>query len=118
MSRWLVGAIDTLDGSDQFPAMNGRRILAAVFLIPATAGGYMTWLMWRAGDDGQWMFGVFTLFFMALTVAPLLPELRKKKPEPSPNTRFVPHWFMLLAMLVVVVGIILAIIGAIRAILE
>lgn len=93
-------------------------ILPVVFLLCALGAGYMTWLMWRAGDSGKWFFGVFTVFFLALTVAPLVPEFRKKKPEPSPNTRFVPHWFMLLAMLVVVVGIILAIIGAIRAILQ
>ena len=93
--------------------MIGRRIIAAVFLLPAIGGGYMTWLMWRAGDDGQWMFGVFTLFFMALTVAPLLPELRKKKPEPSPNTRFVPHWFMLLAILALLGVAVAAIVGAI-----
>lgn len=99
--------------------MNGRKILAAIFLLPAMASGYMTWLMGRAGDDGKWLFGVFAAFFLLLTVAPLMPELKKKPPpEPSPNTRFVPHWFMLLAMLVVVVSIILAIIGAVRAILE
>ena len=73
----------------------------------------MTWLMWRAGDDGKWMFGVFTVFFLLLTGAPLVPEFREKPPEPSPNTRFVPHWFMLLAMLVVLGTIILAIAGAI-----
>ena len=99
--------------------MTGRRILAALFLLPALAAGYMTWMMVRAGDDGKWMFGVFTVFFILLGISPLLPELKpRKKPEPTPNTRFVPHWFMLLAILVVVVGIILAIIDAVRAILE
>ncbi len=96
--------------------MSGNRILAAVFLLLAIAGGYMTWLMWRAGDDGKWMFGVFTVFFLLLTGAPLVPEFKRKPqpaPEPSPNTRFIPHWFMLLAMLVVLIGIILAIVGAI-----
>lgn len=94
--------------------MSGNRILAAVFLLPAIAGGYMTWLMWRAGDDGKWMFGVFTVFFLLLTVAPLVPEFRKKPPpEPSPNTRFVPHWFMLLAFLAVIGVIVLAVVNAI-----
>ena len=94
--------------------MKGRRILAAVFLLPAIAGGYMTWLLWRAGDDGKWLFGVFSLFFLALAAAPLVPEFKKKPPpEPSPDTRFAPHWFMLLAILVLLGVAVAAIVGAI-----
>lgn len=75
----------------------------------------MTLVMWRAGDSGQWLFGVFTLFFLLLTVAALVPEFRKQPPppEPSPNTRFVPHWFMMLAILVVAASVLAAIFGAI-----
>lgn len=94
--------------------MNGRRILAALFLLPAIAAGYMTWLMWRAGDNGQWLFGVFTVFFLLLAVAPLVPEFREKppNPEPPPNTRFVPHWFMLLAILAIIATAVLAVVNA------
>ena len=88
-------------------------ILPAVFLLCALGAGYMTWVMWQAGDSGKWFFGVFTVFFMALTVAPLLPEFRKTQSKPSPNTRFVPHWFMLLAILVMVVVAVLAVVSAI-----
>ena len=94
--------------------MKGNRILAAVFLLPAIASGYMTWLMGRAGEDGRWLFGVFTVFFLLLTIAPLVPEFRKKTPPPEPtSTRFVPHWFMLLAILVLLGVAVAAIVGAI-----
>lgn len=96
--------------------MKVRWILAAVFLLPAIVSGYMTWLMWRAGDDGKWMFGVFALFFLLLAVAPLVPEFKRQpKPEPKPSTStgFRPHWFMLLAVLAVAVIVVAAIIGAI-----
>jgi uncharacterized membrane protein YedE/YeeE len=93
--------------------MKGRRILAAIFLLPALASGYMTWLLWRAGDSGQWLFGVFTLFFLALAALPLLPK-SKPKPEATTGTRFVPHWFMMLAVLITVALIFTAIVGAFR----
>jgi hypothetical protein len=94
--------------------MQGRWILGAVFSLCALAAGYMTWLMWRAGDSGKWLFGVFTGFFLLLTVAPLVPKAKpKSQPEPPTSTRFVPHWFMMLAMLVLLGTIILAIVGAI-----
>ncbi len=90
-------------------------ILPAVFLLCALGAGYMTWMMWQAGDSGIWFFGVFTVFFLLLLATPILPKLRSKPPPPPTSTRFVPHWFMMLAILVVVVGIILAIIGAVLA---
>lgn len=95
-----------------------RRLLFAVLLIPAIISGYLTWLLWRAGDSGKWLFLVFTVFFLLLVATPILPKLKSKPPPPPASTRFVPHWFMLLAMLVVLVAIILAIISAIRAILQ
>ncbi len=92
--------------------MKGRQILAAVFLLLTAGAGYMTVLMWRAGDSGKWLFGVFTLFFLALAALPLLPK-PKPKPEALTGTRFVSHWFMMLAILVLLGTIILGIIGAI-----
>jgi len=89
--------------------------MAAIFLLLAAASGYLTWLMGKAGDSGQWLFGVFTLFFLALAVAPLLPKPKPKPPTATTSTRFVPHWFMLLAMLVIIVSVLAAIIRAIRS---
>ena len=88
-------------------------LLCAFFLIPAVASAYMTWLTWRAGDDCRWLFGVFTLFFLLLASAPLMPKLKPKPEPPTASTHFVPHWFMLLAILVIVLSIFAAIVGAI-----
>ena len=90
-----------------------RRLIAAIFLIPAIASGYMTWLSWRAGDDGKWLFGVFTLFSLLLGISPLLPELKPKKPPEAASTRFAPHWVMMLAILLMIGVAVAAIIGAI-----
>ena len=93
--------------------MNARRIWAGVFLLIAGIAAYLTWLCGRAGNDGKWLFGVFTMFFLLLGTSPLLPGLRQKeKPEATTSTRFVPHWFMLLAGLVLLLIIILGIVGA------
>lgn len=92
--------------------MIARLILVVVFLIPALASAYMAWLTWRAGDDGRWLFGVFTLFFLLLAAAPLMPKLRRKPSVETTSTRFVPHWFMMLAVLAFVVAVLAAIVGA------
>lgn len=94
--------------------MKGRRILAAVFLLPAIATGYATWVTWRAGEDGTWLFGVFTLFLLILAAVPLAPEFQPRpKPEPPHPTGFRPHWFMLLVVLALVGGVLNAIVRAI-----
>ncbi len=93
-------------------AMKDRRILAAVFVLPALGASYLTWVMWRAGDSGKWLFAVFALFFLLLSVGPLVPPF-KTKPEPPPTTRFKPHWFMLLAILAIIAVVVLAVVKAI-----
>jgi zinc transporter ZupT len=93
--------------------MNRRWVWSAFFLLPALVAGYIAWLSWRAGDDGKWMFSVFAGFFLVLAAAPFIPASRRPPPEAAPATRFVPHWFMLLAVLLFAVMILLAIIGAI-----
>jgi Ca2+/Na+ antiporter len=89
--------------------MNRRTLFAAVFLLIGLAAGWMAWLMWRAGEDGKWLFGVFAAFFLVLAVVPFLPS-PKKKPEKVLNTRFVPAWQMegmiLLALLAIIVSVV------------
>ena len=96
--------------------MKARWLVPVIFLIPAGGAGYMTWLSGQAGDDGQWFFGVMAVFFLLLAVTPFVPA-RKKQPAAEPpaqsSTRFVPHWFMLLAVLVLIGTVILAIVVAI-----
>ena len=90
--------------------MKPRILLAAVFLVIGLAAGWMTWLMWRADEDGKWLFGVFAAFFLLLAAAPFLPRPKKKKAE-SLNTRFVPAWQMegmiLLAIMLLVLAMII-----------
>lgn len=94
------------------------HLFMVFFLLAAGVSGYLTWLCWQAGDDGRWMFGVFTLFFCLLAASPYLPRLGSKpKPEPG-STRFVPHWFLLLAGLVLLGTVVMAIIGGIVALLQ
>jgi hypothetical protein len=93
--------------------MKARRILAAVFLLPAVVSGYLAWSMWRAGDSGPWLFVVFTLFFVSLAIAPILPEFKPPPSKPPTSTRFLPHWFMMLAVLGILLAIILTLVGSI-----
>ena len=90
--------------------MKTRWLVSVLFLIPAAGAGYITWLSWCSGDDGKWLFGVFTAFFLVLSAAPFLPKSKRPPPldAPSTGTRFVPHWFMLLAFLVSAVVVIAA----------
>ncbi len=91
-----------------------------LFLLPAAGAGYMTWLSWRAGDDGKWLFGVFTAFFLILGAAPFLAKAKRSPPpdQAPANTRFVPHWFMLIAMLVLLVLAVSIVLAIIRSILH
>jgi hypothetical protein len=91
--------------------MKTRTILTTVFLLTGLAAGWMTWLTWRAGEDGKWLFGVFAVFFLILAAAPFLPASKKKKePEKVLHTRFVPAWQMegmiLLALLALVASVV------------
>jgi len=63
--------------------VKGRAILAAVFLLLGLAAGWMAWLTWRAGEEGQWLFGVFAAFFLILAAAPFLPAPKKEPSSPA-----------------------------------
>lgn len=96
--------------------MKIRWLVSAFFLLLALGAAYPAWRSGQAGDDGKWLFVVFAAFFLVLGVAPLVPLVRRPpQPETSPTgTRFVPHWFMMLALVVFAVAILLLIIGAFR----
>jgi hypothetical protein len=89
--------------------VKARTILSAVFLLIGLAAGWMAWLMWRAGEDSKWVFGVFAACFLVLATAPFLPA-SKKEPKKVLNTRFVPAWQMegmiLLALLAIVASVV------------
>ena len=92
--------------------MKARWILRPGFLLLAATSG---WLTWSDGGSGQWIFGVFMVFFAGLAAAPFAP---KPKPQPkaeSPQAPgFRPHWFMLLAVLTLVIAVAASLIGLLR----
>ena len=96
--------------------MKIRWLVSAFFLLLALGAAYVAWRSGQAGDDGKWLFGVFAAFFLVLGFAPLAPKVRRQpQPEALPTgTRFVPHWFMMLALVVFAAAILLLIIGAFR----
>ena len=95
--------------------MTVQRILVGVFLLVTGVAAYMTWLCWQAGNDSKWLFGAFTAFFLFLGAAPLLPKAKPaKKIEAITSTRFVPHWFMMLAVLVLLLIVVAGIVGVLK----
>lgn len=72
-----------------------RLAVAALFALPTIAAGYMTWLLWRANDEGRWLFMVLAAFFLVLSATPFLPSRSlQKKNEEAAATRFVPSWVL------------------------
>jgi len=99
----------------QLARVKSRWIVAVLLLIAAASAGYMAWLSWHTRSDGKWLFGMFAVFLLSLGVSTFLPKSKRPPPlDAAPTgTRFVPHWFILLALLLFAAGILLAIVGAI-----
>ena len=95
--------------------MKAKRIwFMALFMTPALAAGYMAWLMWRANDDGKWLFIVFASFFLALGISPFLPKSRRQKEEEKvPTTRFAGAWVLPFWLMILVGALVLAVLGQI-----
>ena len=95
--------------------MKIRWLASALFLLLALGAAYVAWRSAQVGDDGKWLFGVFAAFFLVLGVAPLVPKARRPTaPETAPTgTRFGPHWFMMLALVVLAAATLLLIFDAI-----
>ena len=91
--------------------MNARNLIALVLLLPGLGAAYMAWMLWRVEDGGKWFFLVLAVFFLLLAVSPRLPQLKPKPNAEPAGTRFVPHWFMLLAVLVLIGVAVLALLG-------
>lgn len=94
--------------------MKTRWLVPIILLLPATGAGYMTWLSWQAGDDGLWFFGVMAVFLLLLAFTPLIPAREKPpraKPPSQSATVFVPHWFMLFALVSVGTILVLALVN-------
>jgi len=107
--------------------MLGIWVVIIIFGLCAVFSFYMAFLAFRNGDSSVFLFASFGLFFGIPFLISVIKALSKRsalfksideritgKPEP---VRFVPHWFMMTAIIVTGLVIIVSIaIGIIRAI--
>jgi hypothetical protein len=106
----------------------GIWVVTIIFGICAGFSFYMAFLAYRNNDNSAFLFASFGLFFAIPFLIPVIKAFSKRseffkridekisgKPEPA---RFVPHWFMMTAIivtgLVIIISILLSIIRAVR----
>ncbi len=87
--------------------MKAKGIFAGVFGLAGLAAAYLAVITWSAEGGAGWLFAVFALLLFLLAVGIVAPA---KKPDPPKPTKFVPHWFLMLAILVPVVLLILSVV--------
>lgn len=101
-------------------------IAAVVFGVCAFAGFYMAFVSYRAGDS-PFLFAAFGMLFAIPFVVILIKAASKKsllinkifeKMAGKPETaRFVPHWFLMTAIIIVLLVVLAAIaMGILRAV--
>jgi hypothetical protein len=96
--------------------------IAVLVLGICTLGSfYMTILAAKDGDSGgAWLFASFGLFFGTLLLVFAMKAISKRKAffktidegisgKPEPQTGFVPHWFMMAAIFLVILVIVVSI---------
>lgn len=96
-----------------------RWVVIVVSGICTVVSCYMAYLAYQAGDDGTYLFAGFGLLFGIPFGIAVVNVLRNKRaswaevdevlPEKPAAVRFVPHWFMMAALIAVVVCILAAI---------
>lgn len=104
----------------------GIWIAIIVFGICVFVSLYMTFLAFRNGDSSAFLFASFGLFFGIPFLISVIKALSKRstllkkiaekisgKPE---SVRFVPHWFMMTAIIIIGLVIVSIVISIIRAI--
>ncbi|MEW6615670.1 MAG: hypothetical protein AB1401_09420 [Thermodesulfobacteriota bacterium] len=100
--------------------MMGIWVGIIVFGFCAVFSFYMAYLAFRTGSNGAFLFTGFGLLFGVPFITSVFKALSKRsavKPEPE-SVRFVPHWFMMTAIifigLVILASIVINIIKALR----
>ncbi len=94
-------------------------VVIIVSAICTVSSFYMTYLAFRIGDQGAILFALFGMFFGALFVTSAIKVAARKSAffkradikmsgEPKPVS-FVPHWFIVLAVVLAGLGILAAI---------
>jgi hypothetical protein len=98
----------------------GVLIFAVVFGICTIFSIYMAYLAFRTGSNGAFLFTGFGLLFGVPFITSVIKAFSKRtvhEPEPK-SVRFVPHWFMMTAIiftgLVILASIAISIIKAVR----
>jgi len=87
--------------------------------ICSTLSFYMAFLAFNVGDNGVYLFSAFGLFFCALFLAAVIPimashsaffkKISKQLSGPPRPVSFVPHWFIMTAIITTVVVILASI---------
>lgn len=96
-----------------------RWIAVIAGAICSTLSFYMASLAFSVGDGGVYLFSAFGLFFGALFLAAVIPilashsvffrKISEKLSGPPRQVSFVPHWFIMAAIITTVI-VILAVI--------
>lgn len=96
-----------------------RWITVIVGITGSTLSFYMAFLAFSVGDSGIYLFSAFGLFFGALFLAAVIPimaghiaffrKISEQLSGPPRPVSFVPHWFIMAAIITAVV-VILAVI--------
>ena len=74
-----------------------------LFIIMAGAGGfslYMAFWAWRAGQSSVWFFLTISVFLLIPVAAHLISPAPGRINSSPQQTRFVPHWFMMGAVII------------------
>ena len=99
----------------------GIWVLIIVFGICTVGSFYMTFLAAKDGNNrGVWLFASFGLLFGTLLFVFGIKAMAKMEgffktidervsPQPGPRPGFVPHWFMMGAIILTVLGIVVTI---------
>jgi hypothetical protein len=74
--------------------MKAKWGVAILLAIPAVVAGYLAWLLWRAKEDGRWLFAVFAAFFLVASVAPFFPASRRQETKEVAGTRLAGAWVL------------------------
>lgn len=96
-----------------------RWIAVIAGAVCSTLSFYMAFLAFSVGDSGVYLFSAFGLFFGALFLVAVIPimashsaffrKISERLSGPSRPMSFVPHWFIMAAIITAVV-VILAVI--------
>jgi hypothetical protein len=101
------------NNSRQDGALMKRRIILTLFFAAIGLGAIATAVIAGTDLESRCIFLAFAAIFFVFAAAPWLGKKSKPTADPTPPapTRFVPHWFMLLAILLLVILLVAGVIS-------